>query len=232
VTRRIVLGVVAAGIGLIGAAGPALAHTEWEPATAAPGSVIDLTLFVEDESSSAGTNQVELVFPGPITVTALPAVPGWTATVVGGQLGGPATGVTWSGGPEPGDVRLPIRLGPLPTTPGRLQFRVLQTYDNGQVDRWIEDWPAGAPEPASPGPVLDLVVGGPGVIPVTTTTAPPTTTTEPATTTTEAEEAAPVQGDEDDGSSALPILIAVLVVLAAAAGVAYAVIRARRRQAS
>jgi hypothetical protein len=232
-TRRIVLGLVVATVALVVAAGPAAAHTEWEPATAAPGSVIDLTLFVEDEQSSAGTAQVELVFPSPITVAALPAVPGWTATVAGGQVGGPATGVTWSGGPEPEDVRLPIQLGPLPATPGRLQFRVVQTYDNGEVDRWIEDWPAGAPEPDNPGPVLDLVAGGPGRVPAaTTTTAAPTTTTDAATTTTEAEEAAPAQDDdEDDGGSALPIVLAVIVVLAAAAGTTYAVVRARRSPA-
>ena len=49
--------------------------------------------------------------------------------------------------------------------PVRLQFKALQTYSNGEIDRWIEDWPAGAPEPDHPAPVLEVVTGGPGTPP-------------------------------------------------------------------
>ncbi len=139
--RRVIASGVAAIAALVLVAAPVAAHNEWEPETAAPGSIIDLTLFVEDEQPDAGTTTVELHFPVPITVAALPAVQGWTATLMDGELGGPATGVTWAGGPAPGDVDLPIRLGPLPSEPGRLQFKTVQTYDNGEVDRWIDDWP-------------------------------------------------------------------------------------------
>jgi uncharacterized protein YcnI len=228
--RRLLVPVAAcAAASALGAmAAPAAAHSEWEPATAAPGSVVELTLFLEDEQPSAGTNRVDLQFPEPIVVVALPEVPGWTATLVDGEVGGPASGVTWTGGPAPDDLHLPITLGPLPAEPGRLQFRAVQTYDNGAVDNWIEDWPEGAPEPDNPGPVLDLVPGGPGSIPATTTTASTTTTTTLATTTTEAQEEAAAEDEEDDGDSiVLPVVIAVVVVLAAAGG-AFAVIRARR----
>lgn len=232
--RSIVVGAVLAAAALGLWAAPAAAHNEWEPATAAPGSIVDLTLFAEDELPDAGTTQLDLQFPEPITVVALPEVPGWTATVVGGELGGaPATGVTWTGGPAPGDLELPITLGPLPSEPGRLQFRSVQTYDNGDVDSWIDDWPEGAPEPEHPGPVLDLVAGGPGSIPATTA-APATTTTSTtvASTTTLPAGDDQASGDEDDSnSSALPIVIGVLVVLAAAGG-AYAVIRSRRASAA
>ncbi|MGH9117499.1 MAG: exodeoxyribonuclease VII large subunit [Acidimicrobiales bacterium] len=125
-------------------------------------------------------------------------MPGWSATLVGGALGGPATGVTWVGGPAPDDLRLPITLGPLPNEAGRLQFKAVQTHDNGEVHSWIEDWPAGAPEPASPGPVLDLVAGGPGSIPPTTAPTTTTTTTTAPTTTTEAAETA--AGPTDDAA--------------------------------
>src|SRR5262245_32821356 len=149
--------------------GRADAHNEFEPATAAPGSVVDLQLFVEDEAPDAGTTKVALQFPEPITVVALPDVEGFTATVEGGELGGaPATGVTWEGGPAADDLELPITLGPLPGEPGRLQFKSVQTYDNGDEEAWIADWPEGAPEPDHPGPVLDLVAGGPGSVPPST----------------------------------------------------------------
>ena len=228
--RRVIASGVAAIAALVLVAAPVAAHNEWEPETAAPGSIIDLTLFVEDEQPDAGTTTVELHFPVPITVAALPAVQGWTATLMDGELGGPATGVTWAGGPAPGDVDLPIRLGPLPSEPGRLQFKTVQTYDNGEVDRWIDDWPAGAAEPPAPGPVLDLVPGGPGTIPATTapsttTTAPTTTTT--ATTTTEADEAASQDADDDSDSNVVPIVVAAAVIVAVAGG-AFAFIRSRR----
>jgi uncharacterized protein YcnI len=227
--RRVVASGVAAVAALVLAVTPAAAHNEWDPETAAPGSVVDLTLFVEDEQPDAGTTTVELFFPAPITVAALPAVPGWTATPMDGELGGPASGVTWAGGPAPGDVELPIRLGPLPNEPGRLQFKTVQTYDNGEVDRWIDNWPEGAPEPPAPGPVLDLVPGGPGSIPATTassTTIASTTTTTTASTTTEADQAA--AGDTDDSdSNVVPIVVAAAVILAVAGGV-FVFVRSRR----
>jgi periplasmic copper chaperone A len=226
--KRVIASGVAAAAALVVAAAPAAAHNEWEPSTAAPGSVVDLTLFVAGEQPDAGTTTVELFFPAPITVAALPAVPGWTATLMDGQVGGPASGVTWTGGPTPGDVELPIRLGPLPSEPGRLQFKTVQTYDNGAVDRWIDEWPEGAPEPPAPGPVLDLVPGGPGSIPAPTaapsTTAATTTTTAASTTTTEADQAA---ADDDSDGNAVPWVIAAVVILAVAGG-GFAYLRSQR----
>jgi uncharacterized protein YcnI len=229
--RRVIASGVAAAAALVAAATPAAAHNEWEPSTAAPGSVVDLTLFVEGEQPNAGTTTVELFFPAPITLAALPAVPGWTATPMDGQLGGPANGVTWAGGPTAGDLELPIRLGPLPADPGRLQFKTVQTYDNGEVDRWIDEWPEGAPEPPAPGPVLDLVPGGPGSIPATTaaptTTAATTTTTATSTTTTEAGQAAADDTDDDsDGNVVLWVVVAVVILAVAGGGFAY--VRSRR----
>jgi hypothetical protein len=229
--RRVIASGLAAAAALVAAATPAAAHNEWEPATAAPGAVVDLTLFVEGERPDAGTTTVELFFPAPLTVAALPAVPGWTATLMDGQLGGPASGVTWAGGPAPGDLELPIRLGPLPGDPGRLQFKTVQTYDNGEVDRWIDEWPEGAPEPPAPGPVLDLVPGGPGSVPATTaaptTTAATTTTTAASTTTTEADQAAAAATDDDSDGSVVPWVVAAVLILAVAGG-GFAFLRWRR----
>jgi len=232
--RRVVATGAVAATALMLTAGVAAAHSEWEPGDAAPGSVADLTLFVEDEQPDAGTVKVELFFPEPITVAALPAAEGFTATVVGGQVGGPATGVTWEGGPAPGDVEVPITLGPLPDQPGQLQFKVVQTYDNGEVERWIDDWPEGSPEPPNPGPVLGLVPGAAGSLPPATqapaTTAPatteaPATTSPPATT---GDESAAAESDDDSGTSPLVWLIPVALVIAAAAGAA---VYLRRRRA-
>jgi uncharacterized protein YcnI len=227
--RQVIASGVAAAAALVLAAAPAAAHNEWEPQTAAPGSVVDLRLLVGDEEPDGGTTMVELQFPAPITVAALPGVPGWTATPVGGEVGSPASGVIWAGGPAAGDIALPIRLGPLPDQPGRLQFKTVQTYDNGAVIRWIDDWAQGDPEPPAPGPVLDLVPGGPGSIPATaasSTTTASTTTTAPATA-TESNQAASQDTDDDSDGNVVPLVVAAVVIVAAAGGT-FAFIRARR----
>jgi uncharacterized protein YcnI len=228
--RTALIAVATAAAALVIAAAPASAHNEWEPESAAPGSIASLTLKVEDEQPDAGTNKVELFFPQPITITELPAVTGWTAAPMEGSVGQEASGVTWQGGPAADDLDLPIRLGPLPDQPGRLQFKVVQTYDNGVVDRWIDEWPEGAPEPEHPGPVLDLVPGAAGEIPATTaapttTTAPTTTATTTPVTTAGASENAASDSDDDGGVPAAVWIIGGLVVLALIAAGVYALMR-------
>lgn len=181
-------------------------------------------LFVENEQSDAGTVKVQLHFPDdqPITLAALPAAAGWTTTVEGGRIGGTVTDVIWSrptAAPE--DVLVPITLGPLPNDATRLQFKVLQTYSNGDIDRWIEDWPEGEPEPAMPGPTLE-VTGSVSVASTTgvTSTVPsigtPTTRAEPSTTET-----------DDDSGATVPIIIAAIVIVLGGGG---ALLLLRRRR--
>jgi uncharacterized protein YcnI len=219
------------------AALPAAAHTEWEPNTAAPGSIVALTLFAEDEKPDAGTLSVELQFPHALTIVELGPVEGWTAAPVGGAVGAgaTATGVLWTGGPAPGDLELPITLGPLPDQEGRLQFKAIQTYDNGEIERWIGDWPAGAPEPDHPGPVLDLVAGGPGTIPATTVpaTAAPTTAAAQPSTTEDLDATVTIETDldatEDDDANALPFVILGLLVAAVVVGGVVLYLRSRNK---
>jgi len=162
------------------------AHTEFEPSAAAPGTIIALELFVEDERPQAGTSQVQLAFPPEpvIDIVDRPAVPGWTSQVDAGTPGTTGQVITWSGGPEPGDVRLPLVIGPLPDQPGQVQFKVIQTYDDGSEDAWIDDWPAGTSEPQNPGPVLQLEPGAAGELPITTAAPPATSALSTASTMT------------------------------------------------
>lgn len=161
---------------------PAFAHNEFDPAEAAPGTIIDLTLVVENESTTAGIVGVEVRFPAPLTLVALPPANGWTAQPVDGAVGSPSIGIKWTrpSGPRREDPRLPFTVGPLPDTAGQLQFKVVQTYDDGRIDRWIEEWPEGAPEPKNPGPVLRVVAGAAGTVPTTSTSSAATSTQPPA----------------------------------------------------
>jgi uncharacterized protein YcnI len=230
--------VIAAFTCVVVTAGPAWAHIEFEPSEAAPSSVITLELSVADEQADAGTTDVQLVFPdgADVTLAELPDAPGWTTSVEGGSVGSPVTSVTWSRvEAQPNEnPSLPIRIGPLPSDTGRLQFQVVQTYSNGVVDRWVEDWPEGAPEPEMPGPVLDVVEGGPGDVVATSTTSAttaPTSTTEattaPTTATTVAE-----AGDEEDDSNAALIAALIAAVVVAGGGIGYALWRRRQPKAS
>lgn len=230
--RRVSLLTFTVALAVFGPAGAALAHTGFTPDEVGPGLQVALTLEAADERDAAAITEVELVFPEDVEVplVELPPVAGWTAERTD-------RGVRWRAqAPVDGDVALPLVIGPVPATPGRLQFRALQTYDDGDVDRWIEDFPAGGPEPAMPGPVLDVVEGGPGTVPpsTTATTAAPTTGAPPTTaapsTTGAADTSAPATADDEDGDSAgVGPILAVVGAAAVIAGLgAYFSRRARR----
>ena len=229
--RRMLFVPAAALFGVLLVAGPAWAHSEFDPGEAGTGKVVQLQLSVENEQTDAGTTQVQLFFPEGVAITLvdLPTVAGWTTAVEGGAIGAPVTSVTWSRPSATPDENplLPLTIGPMPADPVRLQFKALQTYANGEVERWIEDWPAGAPEPDHPAPVLEVTTDGPGVAPAPVTTAAPpvTTTTLAETSTTEATTDStliapnPDEGDDDGSNVGLIVgVIAAVIVLAAIVG--------------
>ena len=82
-------------------------------------------------------------------------------------------------------VELPVAVGPLPEVES-LTFPTVQTYDDGEVVRWIEPAPPGEPEPELPIPTLEITPASPEA--TTAPTEPPTTD---APTPTEAPTEAP-----------------------------------------
>ena len=220
--RRAAVASLCVAVALTVTANAAWAHTRFEPDEAAPGSVADVLLHVENERTNAGTVKVQLIFmPGDqrITVAKLPAVAGWTATVQEGEVGGaPAKGITWTRptGAAGENPEFPITLGPLPDREGPLVFNVVQTYSNGDVVNWEQENLPGI-EAEFPAPIITLTPGAPGVIPSSTvapsTTAAATTTTVAPSTTTVAPEPS-----SDDDSSSLPLIIALIALFFAAVG--------------
>ena len=210
---------------------PAAAHTEFEPSTAAPGSNIDLVLHMEDERSDADTMKVELVFPEDTEIDILdtPTISGWTVISTASP-----PGVTWKESPGTRELEFPIVIGSLPNEERRLQFRVLQTYGNGEIERWIADWPAGAPEPENPGPILDLVAGGPGTVPPTVATNATTITTVPSVPTTSTTDTKSTvvdvvdKADKSDDDNSKRLVATVIVALALGMG-GWLIIRVLRR---
>lgn len=169
VTATLVAGVAV----LLASALPAWAHVTVSPSVATTGSYGTFAFKVPNERPDAKTTRVEVVFPenAQLTSVSLRPVPGWTATVATRQLPNAAsagsddeaadkavTGIVWEGGAiKPGEFQLfEVSLGPLPTTPGQLVFKALQTYSGGEVVRWIDIPEAGAPRPEHPAPVIDV----------------------------------------------------------------------------
>lgn len=222
-------------------AAPAGAHTGFDPDEAGPATTLATTLNLADERDDAVIVKAELFVPEGHAIDVAPLEPpaGWTVTEADDRT-------TWEGPGTDGAVQLRMLLGPLPADPGRLQFKVLQTYDNGEVDRWIEEWPEGAPEPDMPGPVLSLVPGAPGTVPdpAATTTAPPTTATPttvaddpvvaPASSTTtqvddgDGDAVAGDESDDGDDGSGVGAPIAIGVALLVLGGIAAVLARRAR----
>jgi uncharacterized protein YcnI len=162
-------------VALLVLAGVAWAHVTVNPHTAPQGSYTKVSFQVPNERDDAATTQLEVNLPTdhPIASVQTRAVPGWTSTVQkitlakpittdDGQITEAVSKITWTAGKiPPGSFEeFDVSMGPLPTDTDQLVFKALQTYDNGEVVRWIDTAPEGAPEPQHPAPVLTLTPAG------------------------------------------------------------------------
>jgi periplasmic copper chaperone A len=169
--RRVAMVGALCAVALLTLAGVASAHVTVNPRTAEQGGFTKVAFRVPNERDTASTTQLEINFPAeyPIAFVSTRPVPGWTSVVQktalatpinseGGQITETVSKITWTGGRiAPGTFEeFDVSLGPLPTGTDQLVFKALQTYDNGEVVRWIDTAPPGAAEPEHPAPVLKL----------------------------------------------------------------------------
>ncbi|MBH5335862.1 YcnI family protein [Streptomyces pactum] len=171
--RLAVVGTLAAGTVALFAT-PALAHVGVQPGQAEKGGYSVVTFKVPNERDDASTVKLEVTVPTdhPLASVMPQPVPGWDVKVTRTKLDTPlevhgkkineaVSKVTWTAdgkGIEPGTFQqFPVSMGQLPEDADQLVFKALQTYDNKEVVRWIEEPKEGAPEPESPAPVLKLV---------------------------------------------------------------------------
>ena len=165
-----VLGSIVVG-GLLAVTGSAYAHVTAQPTTAAQGSYSKIAFRVPNEEDKAATTQLEVTFPAdhPIASVEVKPVPGWTAQIDKAKLAkplesddGPITEavskITWTGGKiDPDNFQeFEVSMGPLPTDTDKLVFKAVQTYDNGDVVRWIDTTGTGGAEPEHPAPTVQL----------------------------------------------------------------------------
>ncbi|MFG3421369.1 YcnI family protein [Micromonospora sp. NPDC049460] len=174
------LGAVATAV--LGFAAPASAHVTVNPQEATQGGYGRFAFRVPNESDTASTTKVEVVLPenAPVGSVSTMPVPGWTVAVEkrkvdppvevhGSQLTEVVAKLTWTAtgnaGVKPGEFQeFPVSMGPLPQV-DTMVFKTLQTYSDGNVQRWIEAPTPGGEEPESPAPVLTLTAASPSAAP-------------------------------------------------------------------
>jgi uncharacterized protein YcnI len=212
IPAAVVVGVVLA------IASPAYAHVEISSDNAASGKPSNMTLSVPNEMSNAGTVKVDLRFPEGQQLTAVSVQPttGWNATPS-------ATGIVWTGGPLTGENEVKFNFtATLPSDAKTLEFKALQTYDNGQVVRWIEETPAGGPEPEHPAPVLTLGASGEDHH------AEAGSDTTSSTTDDHGEAASTNDSKDDSSNTALVVVVIIAVVVIVGGGGTLLFLRSRR----
>ena len=167
---KITLALVAA-LALAAPAGAA-AHVTLQPDEAAAGDFTVLDVRVPNERDDAATTKVAVQFPPGFIFASYQPVAGWSVDVEMEKLAKPITShgeeiteqvsqMTWTAdgagaGIQAGQfVDFPISVQ-IPGEAGdTLTFKALQTYDDGEVVRWI-----GAPDSEDPAPQVAVTEGG------------------------------------------------------------------------
>jgi periplasmic copper chaperone A len=212
---------------LLAAAAPAFSHVTVQPEEAVVGSFSRFVVRVPTERDDASTIAVQVQLP-PLAFVSFEDAPGWERTVemttldeplevFGEQVTEVVGTVTWQGGAiAPGEFAEFGFSARMPDEPGTLEFPAVQTYDSGEVVRWIG--PADSEEPAALVDVVDLgAEEGQGELAVLAELNSSSHTEETAS-----------DSDDDDGSSTLAL---VLGALGAGLGAAALIVSLTRRRA-
>ena len=227
---------------VLAAPAAAQAHVTIQPDTAPAGGFTRLDVRVPNERDDAGTTKVDVQLPPGFIAASYEPVPGWKVKVTRSKAEKPIdTGeglqsdtqvsrIKWTGDGKQGIVRpgefqdfgLSLKM-PEGEAGDKLTFKALQTYDDGQVVRWIG--PEDADEPA---PTVTLEAGSAGGghgAPAASAGGGSDQQAAPASA-----PAASTSSDDDDGSNALSIVAIALGALALIA--ALGALAAARRGAS
>jgi hypothetical protein len=213
---------LAAALGLAAAvaiaASPAWAHVQVTADKPQAGATnVTVTFIGEAESTTAGIKSEQVFLPAGITASQVhlgKAPAGWTFTTA-------ADSFTVAGPPLPvgTDAVWSVVIDKLPVGATQLVFKTIETYGNGEVDRWITEQQPGQPEPEHPAPVL-MLTGA-----VATSAAPTSAAPIPAAPTSAPVTSVPLVSS-GGGNGLWWVLVAVVVL---AAIVAVVLVMRRRR---
>lgn len=159
--------VFAAGVALLIAASPALAHVTVQPSEAPAGAFFKFVVRVPNERDDARTTEVTVTFPKNLAFVSFQPKDGWDYEVTMKQLDEPieVSGatidevidtVTWSGGAiRPGEFDEFGFSARVPDDEGVLEFPAEQTYSSGEIVEWTGD-----PDSDTPAARVDVVALG------------------------------------------------------------------------
>jgi periplasmic copper chaperone A len=149
-------------------AAPAIAHVTIQPSEAPVGSFHAFVVRVPNEKDDAATTRVEVKLP-PLAFVAFENVAGWDRRVKMTELDEPLVvfgnevtevpgTVVWTGGEvEPGEFQDFGFSARMPDEATTLTFEAIQTYDNGDVVKWVG--PPDADEPTAQVSAIDIGAG-------------------------------------------------------------------------
>ncbi|WP_432113935.1 YcnI family copper-binding membrane protein [Streptomyces sp. S1] len=235
--------------------GTAFAHVSVQPqGEAAKGGYATVNIKVPNERDNASTVKLEVSFPldHPLASVMPQPVPGWKAEVTKSKLDKPlelhgrkineaVSKVTWTADGSkigPGQFQqFPLSLGQLPEDVDQLVLKAVQTYDNKEVVRWIEEQKEGVEEPQNPAPVLKLSAAsddhhGGGAAPSATASASTGEKDGHDDKAGDHEEKAAAESSASSSSSDTTArVLGVVGILIGVAGVAFGALAGRRRSA-
>ena len=210
--RKMAAAATAAAVAVL-AAVPAQAHVTLQPAEVPAGGFTRLDVRVPNERDEAGTTKVQVQFPPGFASVSTEPKPGWRFAVSKRKAKEPIEQFGETVTEEVDTLTITARKGTsiapgqfvdfglslaVPDRPGEaLTFKALQTYEGGEVVRWIG--PADADEPA---PQVKLAAAGGEEQHAGSTGG---TEAEPAARADDAEE------DDDDGPST-GLVVAALIL--------------------
>jgi uncharacterized protein YcnI len=166
---------------LVGGGSVANAHVTVHADKAVQGGSAEIAFRAPTESDTARTVKVQVALPTDTPIAKVSVLPlqGWSYRVKKTTLPNPVSAghgeevsevvgvIEWSvvdpdAAPGPGEYQVfRIAAGPLPKT-DRLIFKVVQSYEDGQVQRWIDQPADAGSEPEHPAPVLALAADSTG----------------------------------------------------------------------
>ena len=154
--KKLLFGLGAAVVLVLGLAGPASAHVSPSISEAPAGSFQAVTFRIGHgcEGADGDTERVEIQMPEGVEAATPQAIPGWDATV---DDAGPVV-VTFAGGPLSHDQYLEFGVAvQMPDTPGETAlFPTIQTCVSGEEIAWVEETPESGEEPESPAPAVAI----------------------------------------------------------------------------
>ncbi|MES2150143.1 MAG: YcnI family protein [Pseudomonadota bacterium] len=128
------------------------AHVTIEPGTASAGAYQKLTFRVGHGCEGSATHTLIVTLPEAIASAKPMPKAGWNIGLEGGT-------VSWKGGPLPDawydEFSLQVKL---PSTPGKLAFKVTQLCEKGRMD-WSELPGAAETKLKAPAPMLEVLPG-------------------------------------------------------------------------